>query len=91
MESYRVPTPSGGLPRGHSQTEFTKEVTKIILAHTAAMTHVTQACDAEMRAPRRRLYRTSRDDAVHLAPKALAAFAPGELAVAKAGVKMSSS
>jgi tRNA (cytosine34-C5)-methyltransferase len=44
-----------------------------------------------VRAPRRRLYRATREDAVHLAPKALAAFAPGELAVAKAGVKVSSS
>ena len=40
-----------------------------------------------VRAPRRRLLRSTRDHAtVHLAPKALAAFAPGELCVAKAGV-----
>ena len=39
-----------------------------------------------VRAPRRRLLRAAHDDTVHLAPKALAAFAPGALCVAKAGV-----
>ena len=43
-----------------------------------------------VRAPRRRFLRATRDhDAVHLAPRALTAFAPGALCVAKAGLQCS--